>query len=466
MTTFATHHRPQGPTAPMSSPSGPATRRPRTLSERGLVAIVVSGAIAVLALWWHDTTMLPGLGEWVTAAGRIAGLLGGYTIVIALLLMCRAPWIDHGLGTDRLSRWHAMSGRFLIGLLSAHAVLIIWGYSLTSGAGLLAQTNLMLVAVPNVLLAVIGYGLLVLVGGLSARQVRKRVNYETWYLVHLLTYVAIGLSFLHVLSTGADFQAGWAKALWISMYAGVAGLLLWYRWLNPVRNAVHHHPQVGRVTVEGPGVVSIVITGRAFDRLEAQAGQFFRWRFLTPSDWWQSHPYSLSAAPTDSELRITVKGLGRHSAELAGLNPGTRVLMEGPYGALTTHRRRNGGVLLLAGGIGITPLRAMLEHLHREGPATGPATLIYRGRTAADLVHRDEIDLLARADHIDVHYGLGDPGGADDVFVDARLADLVPDLDRRDVFLCGPAPFMDAATACLLRCGVPLRHIHAERFEF
>ena len=444
----------------------PHRRRPRTISERGLLAVVTAGAVAVLALWWHDTTILAGRGEWVTAAGRITGLLGGYVVVVALLLMCRAPWIDHGLGTDRLARWHAMSGRFLVGLLTAHAVLITWGYSLTSGSGLLAQTKLLLVAVPNVLLAVIGYALLLLVGVMSARQVRKRVSYEAWYLIHLLTYVAIGLSFLHVLSTGADFRTGWAKGLWIAMYAGVAALLVWYRWLNPIRNALRHRPRVAAVTTEGAGVVSIVICGRDLERLDARAGQFFRWRFLTPGGWWQSHPFSLSAVPTDCELRITVKGLGRHSAELEGLAPGTRVLMEGPYGALTTDRRRNPGVLLLAAGIGITPLRALLEHLSHEGPGTGPVTLIYRARTAEDLVHRAEIDALAAADHVEVHYGWGDPGGDQDVLVGERLESLVPELARRDVFLCGPAPFMGAATESLLRCGVSPRHIHAERFEF
>lgn len=462
-TTTRVRVRPSSDPAPVWRP---ARRSRRTLSERGLLTAVVLGAVAVLALWWHDTTILSGLGEWVSAAGRIAGLLGGYTIVVALLLMCRAPWIDHGLGTDRLARWHAMSGRYLLGLLTAHAVLITWGYSLTAGTSLLAQTTLLLVAVPNVLLAVVGYGVLVLVGVLSARQVRKRVNYETWYLIHLLTYVAIGVSFLHVLTAGVDFQAGWARGYWIAMYAVVGVLLVWYRWLNPVRNALRHHPQVAAVATEGPGVVSIVIAGRNLDRLGAEAGQFFRWRFLTPSGWWQSHPYSLSAAPTDSELRITVKALGKHSAELSNLTPGTRVLMEGPYGAMTTARRRNHGILLLAGGIGITPLRALLEHHQGQGPQAGPATLIYRARTTDDLVHRGEIDHIAQTDHIDVHYAVGDPGGTDDVFIDERLREVVADLGRRDIYLCGPAPFMEAATASLLRCGVPPRHIHAERFEF
>uniref|UniRef100_UPI00286DE746 ferredoxin reductase family protein n=1 Tax=Nocardioides sp. TaxID=35761 RepID=UPI00286DE746 len=347
-------------TATTSRPVPPALapRTSRGLTERGLLAGVVCGALATMGLWWYDATAMAGLGDWLTAAGRLTGLLGGYTVAVVLLLMSRAPWIEHSLGSDRLARWHAMGGRYLISLLTAHALLLTWGYALTAHAGVLAETKVMLFVVPDVLLATIGFGLLLVVGAVSARKVRNRVSYETWYLLHLLTYLAVGLSFLHVLSAGADFQTGWAKAAWIALYAAVGTTLLWYRWLLPVRDALRHQLRVASVVTEGPDVVSITVTGTGLDRLGAQPGQFFRWRFLTPRGWWQSHPFSLSAMPTPDELRITVKDLGDHSRDLQALRPGTRVIAEGPYGAFTPARRRGHGVLLLAGGIGITPLRA------------------------------------------------------------------------------------------------------------
>lgn len=452
---------------PLPSPrTGGAAPQARVLGERGLLTGVIIGALAVLGLWWHDTTSVSGIGGWLTAAGRLTGLGGGYAIAVVLLLMSRAPWIDHGLGTDRLARWHAMGGRYLLGLLTAHAVLITWGYAATAHTGVLAQTTRLLVAVPDVLLATIGYALLVVVGVVSARQVRRRVSYETWYLVHLITYVAIGLSFLHVLSTGADFQTGWAKVAWIALYAAVAATLLWYRWLVPVVDAWRHRLRVEAVVAEAPGVSSIVVSGIALDRLGAQAGQFFRWRFLTATGWWQSHPYSLSAAPTTDRLRITVKDLGDHSADLQRIRPGTRVVAEGPYGAFTPARQRGHGVVLLAGGIGITPLRSMLDHLHDRGPDAGPVSLIYRARSAEELVFQEELSALGRADHVDIHYVLGDSGGPGDVLVAERLRLLVPDIADRDAFVCGPPAFMAAADCALRRCGVSRRRIHSEQFEF
>ncbi len=150
-----------------------------------------------------------------------------------------------------------MGGRYSLSLLVAHAALIAWGYAVTARTRFLAEVSTLVVAVPNVLLATIGFGLLVMVGVISARTVRRRVSYETWYLIHLLTYLAVALSFPHVLTAGADFQTGWAKAAWIALYAAVGAALLWYRWLVPVRDALRYRLRVASVTTEAPGVVAV-----------------------------------------------------------------------------------------------------------------------------------------------------------------------------------------------------------------
>ena len=151
---------------------------------------------------------------------------------------------------------------------------------------------------------------------------------------------------------------------------------------------------------EAPGVISVYIGGTRLDELDAEPGQFFRWRFLTRSLWWSSHPFSLSAAPGSDVLRITVKNLGDHSQALARLQPGTRVFAEGPYGAFTP-ADSDRGVLLLAGGVGITPLRAIFATL------PGQVTLIYRASSERDIVFRDELDAIAAARGATVHYLVG-----------------------------------------------------------
>src|SRR3954452_17362942 len=224
------------------------------------------------------------------------------------------------------------------------------------------------------------------------------------------------------------------------MYAVVAALVLWYRFLTPAINAVRHRAHVVRVVDEGPNVVSIVVHVHDLPRLGVEAGQFFRWRFLTRDGCWQAHPFSISAPPRGNYLRVTVKALGDHSKDLAHLRAGTRVILEGPYGAFTQAKRRRRKVLLIAGGIGITPLRALLETM----PATpGDLTLLYRVNTPEEAVFSAELDALAESRGVVLYNLAGLPGSINDPFVGTRLRQYVPDIARRDVFLCGPPRFAE-----------------------
>lgn len=429
------------------------------------IVLIASGAAAVLALWWHDTSSVSGLSDWLTNAGRITGLLAGYAVVVLLALMARAPALERGLGADRLSRWHAMGGRYTVGLSVAHTLLIIWGYSLTSHTNMVSETRTLILSYPDVLMATVALGLLVGVGITSARAARRKLRYETWHLLHLYTYLAIALAFSHQFATGADFVDNTpARVLWATFYLVVGALLLWYRVAVPVRSMLRHRLWVAEVRHEDADVVSIYLTGEHLQELGAQSGQFFRWRFLTRELWWAANPYSLSAAPRPDWLRITVKVAGDHSAGLRALQPGTRVFAEGPYGSFTAARRTRRKVLLLAGGVGITPLLALFESLPGD---PGDITLIYRSTHPADIVFRRELDWIAHDRGARVYYLTGARGqGPADPLSTENLEQLVPDLRHSDVFVCGPDGMAAAARASLRRARVPRRHIHSESFTF
>jgi len=224
---------------------------PAQISPNAALGVIAAGAVAVIALWWQDTATVHSLGDWLTNAGRITGLLAGYAVVVLLALMARVPALDRGVGTDRLARWHAMGGRYVVSLAVAHTLLIIWGYAVTAHAGLLTQTGSLLTAYPDVLMATVALGLLVGIGVASARAARRRLAYETWHAIHLYTYLAIALAFSHQFSTGADFRfnAG-ARWAWSVMYVVVAALLLWYRLIAPIRAAQRHQLRVVQVRRE------------------------------------------------------------------------------------------------------------------------------------------------------------------------------------------------------------------------
>ncbi|MFE2352428.1 ferredoxin reductase family protein [Kitasatospora cineracea] len=425
--------------------------------RHGAAALIVLGALGVLGLWWADTPRVAGAADWLTGAARITGLLAGYAAPVLLLLMARVPLLEREVGADRLARWHAYGGRYLVSLVSVHVLTVVWGYALTDGRGLWGQTVEIVFRFPDMLKATAATLLLLGTGAVSARAARRRLGYETWYYLHLATYLAVALGFAHQLTNGADLVDGPAKAGWYLLYFGTATVLGRYRLLAPYLRDRRHRLEVAEVRAEGPGVVSVFLTGRHLDELRAEPGQFFRLQFLTPQLRWAANPYSLSAPPHPRFLRFTVKGLGAHSAAIAALAPGTKVRAEGPYGAFTARRRHGGGpVLLLGAGVGVTPLRALFETL------PGRLTLVQRARRPEDVLFRRELAAVAEQRGGRVHELLGSRAQVGDL--GAALRRLVPDLARHEVYLCGPEEFTADAVRALRAAGVRAARIHHESF--
>src|SRR3954451_16980309 len=216
-----------------------------------ILAVIAAGAFASLLLWWHDTPSVNGLGDWLTNAGRITGLLAGYGVVVLVALMARLPPLERGVGADRLARWHSRGGRYTVSLVVAHGLLITWGYAVTAHTDVVHQAGTLLTSYPDVLMATVAGLLLVGVGVTSARAARRRLRYETWYYLHFYTYLAVALAFSHQFATGAEFMNNRAaRVVWGGMYAVVAAAILWYRFVTPVRLAMHHQLRVQSVQRE------------------------------------------------------------------------------------------------------------------------------------------------------------------------------------------------------------------------
>jgi predicted ferric reductase len=428
--------------------------------------------LIVVALWVGGRG-LADLGGWwtgLTSVGRLTGLVAADLLLVQVLLMARVPWIERSYGQDRIARWHRLAGFTSFNLMLAHIVLITLGYAGTAHAPVLRETWNLVTTYPGMLLATAGSAALVMVVVTSVRAARRRLRYESWHLLHLYAYLGVGLALPHQLWTGADFTASPAATLyWWTAYAGCAGAVVAFRLGLPAWRTVRHRLEVAAVVAEAPGVHSIYLRGRDLHRLPVRAGQFFQWRFLAGPGWSRSHPYSLSAAPRPDLLRITVKSLGDGSGQVSTLRPGTKVLVEGPYGRLTADLRTARRVTMIASGVGITPLRALLEELPY---APGDAVLLYRARSEADLVFRGELEHLAAVRGVRVLYLLG-PRGRDGSWLPAGWGDdakalrrLVSDIARHDVFVCGPDRWMEAVLRAARRAKVPDDRIHLERFTW
>jgi len=438
------------------------------LLPRDAALIVLGNAVLIVAMWARHG-QFPNLthpAAVLTGAGQIAALLGTYSALVQVVLMSRSPWLDDLFGIDRLAAWHRWLGFSTLYLLSAHVVLTTAGYAMTDGRSFLAQTWVFLTTYPHMLMTYVGFGLFILVAVTSVRAARRHVSHQAWHFIHLSVYLAIALTFAHQLAVGTDFvNDPVAVGYWVALYAMAAALVITFRLVIPARMALRHRLRVQRLVAESPDVLSIYITGRDLVELPMRAGQFFKFRFLTRELWWQVHPFSLSAAPNGRHLRITVKQVGDYTRSLSGLRPGTRVILDGPHGIFTSVRRRKPRALLIAGGIGITPLRALIEEMPQR---KNSVTLLYRARTWDDVLFRDELDQLVAARGGVVHYIVGRRGREvhPQPLAPGFLARSVPDLKERDVFVCGPREMVGEVLGSLRALRVPPAQVHCERFAF
>ncbi|MHB8630973.1 MAG: ferredoxin reductase family protein [Candidatus Limnocylindria bacterium] len=426
--------------------------------------------VAILFLWWagsgHDG--IKTAADALNAIGRVTALVGTYLVLWELLLMARVPWLDDAFGMEGLVVLHRRNGYLLLGLLVSHAITQTIGYALDNGYGLMQQLGDFVDHYDGLVPAIAALVLLIAVTGVSLSVARRRFSYQTWYFIHLYAYLAVALAFAHELAVGIDFiHAPLAVAYWWALYLVVAGALLVFRVARPLRRYRRHRFRVDHVEREAHEAVSVYVTGRDIAALPVEAGQFFLWRFLDGARWFEAHPFSLSSRPGGPHLRFTTKKVGEYTARLAKLRPGTPVLVEGPFGRFTREACRSTKALLVGGGIGIAPIRPLAEALARDGV---DVCVLYRCRRQRDIAFRDELDALASRHGVRVEYLVSNRGPKGwthaDWFQPNSLVKLVPDIDERDVFICGPQGMTRHLVQTLRSLGTRPDRIHTEAFVF
>jgi len=427
-------------------------------------SLVLGLGLGITAAIFIETTTRSdwnGVYAIVTSLSRIAALSGSYFALVGLVLVSRISWVERSVGHDRLVIWHRKLGPYSLYLITLHVVWVLLGYAGNDRLKIGVEFWHLITKWPWMLPATVAFVFFALAGISSYKKARAKMSYETWWTIHLYTYLAIALSFMHQVLNGPIFVGHFLyKLYWTFLYVVAAATIVLWRVIIPTTKSLRHNLKVEQVVVEGPGVVSIIMRGRKLNELAAQGGQFFSWRFMTKGHWWMSHPYSLSAAPTDHYLRVTVKELGDHSGGVKDLKPGTRVVFEGPYGTFVAAKSTRGHVLLVGGGVGITPLRALMEEID----PSKEVDVIFRASREEDLVLRHELDALADQIGARVHYLVG-PRTVHPMSA-KYIMQHVPAFRDSDVYVCGPTPLVDAVRDAAKSAGIPKDRFHDEAFEF
>jgi predicted ferric reductase len=447
----------------------------RVLRGKDLIEVAAwASVVAVVAMFLVDggaksvTDVATGLG----ALSRLTALVGTDLLLIHMLLVARVPWIDRLYGLDKSTEAHKKLGKPILYLIVAHFLASLVNYAMLDQKTILAELGNLIFNVPDMLTATAALVLMIIVVVSSIQVARKRLSYEAWWLIHLLSYFSVFLAIPHQISTGSDI-AGKPIALfyWISLYLFVAGNIIWYRFLEPIVVSLRAGLKVETTVRESSDSTSIYITGKNLDKLGYESGQFFIVRILTPSQWWRAHPFSVSAAPNSRFVRFTIGNRGDDTALLQSIKPGTKVILEGPYGVFTEARRSREKVTLIAAGIGAPPIRALAESMAAR---PGDISVIYRVRSSDDAALVDELNELSQRRGFKLTLLEGGRGQAnswmpahpENIPDHARISVIAPWISESDVFICGPAAWTRSVKKSLQRAGTPDHQIHAEEFAW
>ena len=420
------------------------------------MAAVVTGVWAVNGGW--DEIAAGGSQLW-RAAASLSGIWTALCAVIGLMLAARMPWMERSLGLDRILVWHRIAGDTMGLLLGVHVFTAVIAEMPMRG-GLWSTILDMTGREPYMAWATVGTLIISVVIVSSLKNMRNKLSYETWYLLHLTSYIGIALSFSHQITLGTVLSGDkLVRFIWGVLFVYAIVLVFAARW-SSVLTAVRHPLRVVDVQYATDDTICVTLGGKNLDRYAGEGGQFIMVRQLKRGQWWKVNPYSLSAAPTTTGMRITVKDRGDASAALFSLRPGDKVAVEGPYGTATPEVFQGARPLFIAGGVGVTPVRALLESLDKN---SRPLVLL-RARKVEDIPHYREIVRLTEERGGEIRLVLGRTAQlkTSDPFSAPILSALIPDLHECVAFVCGPTSLTFAARKGLHEAGLPKSHIHLE----
>lgn len=447
----------------------------RVLRMQDAVEVIAwASVIVVVSMFLVDGGIkaITDVGSAFGSLSRLTALVGTDLLLIHMLLVARVPWIDRLYGLDIATAKHKKLGKPVLYLVVAHFIASLINYAMLDGKTLWDEFLNMLFNVNDMLTATLSLALMIVVVVTSLQVARKKLSYEAWWVIHLLSYLSVFLAIPHQISTGSDI-AGKPLAMfyWISLYLFVAGNIVWFRFLEPIVLSISSGLKVTKVVRESSDSVSIYVGGRNLQKFGHVSGQFFILRVLTNGEWWRAHPFSLSAAPNSNFIRFTVGNRGDDTALLQRIKPGTKIILEGPYGIFTEDRRTREKVTLVCAGIGAPPIRALAESMAAR---PGDLNIIYRTRDSDDAALAGELRELAQRRGFKLTL-LEGRRGSDSSWMPAhpealpdhhRIKLIAPSVDESDVYICGPAGWTHAVVKTLKKAGTPESQIHAEEFAW
>lgn len=425
------------------------------------IALYVALALAPLALALLGD--VPPARPFAVELGVMLGLLGYGVLHLQMLVTGRFLWFAQGFGHDTLLRFHRQTGLFALLLLLAHPASLF-----VADARYLEYLDPRVDALRALSLGFVLAAALLLVAS-SLWRLGMRLSYEWWRLLHgalAAAIVVIGLG--HLLLVGHYSAPLWKQIAFAGFTAAAGYLLLHSRLVRPL-HARRHPYRVVETRAERAQATTLVLEPQAGERLLFRPGQFVMLTIGASPLALQQHPFSLASSARQARLELTVKAAGDFTSGVERIRPGTRAWLEGPYGAFTHDVDKCHGAVLIAGGVGITPMMSMLR-TYRDRGAKFPLVLLYGNKNWDEVIFREDLESMEQDLQLRLVHVLTDPPAGwrgETGYIDAALLERhLPADDREyEYFICGPAPLMDAVEPLIVARGIGAHRVYSERFD-
>ena len=372
-----------------------------------------------------------------------------------------APW-----GEDVIYHLHRQISLLAVALVVAHPLILF-----AVRPELLVLLNSFTAPWRARFAALSTYSLIALVA-MALWRGRWKIRYETWHALHIalaVTAVAAGLA--HMVGWSFYLEAPWKRALWIGLTLFWIGLLVYVRLVKPLF-LLRRPYRISTVRPERGDSIALAMAPDGHAGFRFEPGQF-GWLTLWGSPFQiTGHPFSFSssAAAPDGRVEMTIRNLGDFTSRIASVPQGQRVFLDGPYGAFTADHEFADMLVLIAGGVGITPMMSIIRTFADNGDKRR-VLLLYGSQSYDEITFREELEALAGRVHLKVVHVLQKPDDnwtGERGFIDADVLRryLPPSVAAHEYFICGPDVMMDAIERALGALDVPMARYHSERYSF
>jgi predicted ferric reductase len=439
--------------------------KPFPYAVRGTVWVIVYLFFILAPLFALLAGPLPLTRDFWTEFSVAIGYSGLAMMGLQFGLTARFRYVTDPWGEDVIYHFHRRISLIAVGLVVAHPLILF-----AVRPELLALLNSITAPWRARFAALSTYSLIGLVATALWRA-KWNIRYETWHVWHIvLAVVAVAAGLLHMVGWSFYLDAPWKRTLWIALTIFWIGLLLYVRIVKPLF-MLRRPYRVTEVRPERGDTWTLVMRPDGHPGFRFSPGQF-GWLTLRGTPFKiTGHPFSFSssAAVTDGHVEMSIRNLGDFTSEIEGVTAGQRVYLDGPYGAFTIGNPADMHVLI-AGGVGVTPMMSMIRTLADQGDKR-PVILLYGSRDWESITFREELETLKARLNLTVVHVLARPPDqwtGEQGFINAEMfkRHLPPPHADHEYFICGPDVMMDAIEKALGELNVPLAKYHSERYSF